>query len=68
MDELHKGTENRKITQVMTLDQTAAFDCVSHTILLGKLRRYKVGPAAARVDARLSNGTDRICDDRDREI
>ena len=30
----------------MTLDQTAAFDCVSHELLLGKLQRYKVGQDA----------------------
>ena len=30
----------------MTLDQTAAFDCVSFDILLGKLERYKIGQAA----------------------
>ena len=46
MDKLHEGAKTKKITSVMTLDQTAAFDCVSHEILLGKLERYRVGPAA----------------------
>ena len=46
MDELHEGIEKKKINQIMTLDQTAVFDCVSFDILIGKLERYKVGPEA----------------------
>ena len=42
-DELYEGVERKEMTSIMTLDQTAAFDCVSHELLLGKLRQYHVG-------------------------
>ena len=46
LDEIHQGTEQKKMTSIMTLDQMAAFDSVSHTLLLEKLERYQVGHEA----------------------
>ena len=46
VDEIYQGTEENKFTQVMALDQTSAFDCVSHVLLLEKLERYNVGARA----------------------
>ena len=40
LDEVYKSTEEKKMTQLMTLDLSAAFDTVSHPLLLLKLRRY----------------------------
>ena len=45
LDELHQGAEDRNMTSLMTLDLTAAFDTVSHRLLVEKLQRYNVGPA-----------------------
>ena len=45
-DEIYQGTEKNMFTSVMALDQTSAFDCISHRLLLEKLWRYKVGPQA----------------------
>ena len=46
LDELYQGTEDRKIGSMMALDQSTAFDCVSHTVLMRKLEKYKIGTAA----------------------
>ena len=46
LDEIHEGAEEGKITQMMTLDQTAAFDLVNHRLLIEKLTRYGVGGTA----------------------
>ena len=45
-DEIYEGAETKRITALMTLDQSAAFDCVSHGLLLAKLRRYKLSTEA----------------------
>ena len=37
-DNMYQATEDRMITQMMTVDQRAAFDCLSHKILVRKLR------------------------------
>ena len=37
LDEIHKGIEDKKITQMMAIDQSAAFDCVGRLLLLEKL-------------------------------
>ena len=47
-DEINQGIEINKITSVMALDQTAAFNCISFNLLLEKLERYQVGPDAHR--------------------
>ena len=36
------------MTELMALDQSAAFDAVSHDLLLEKLQRYKIGPEALK--------------------
>ena len=46
MDEVYQGTEEKKMTSMMTIDQSGAFDSVSHMLLLEKLHKYKVGPQA----------------------
>ena len=47
-DELYQGAEDKKITSIMTIDQSAAFDVVNHELLLQKLGRYNVGPGARK--------------------
>ena len=46
MDEIHQGAEDRMITSLMTVDQTAAFNTVRHDLLIENLTRYKVRPEA----------------------
>ena len=46
LDEIYQNTEDKLITSMMTLDLTAAFDTVSHKLLLEKLQRYRIGPGA----------------------
>ena len=46
MDEIHQSAENKCMTSLMMLDQTAAFDTVSHCLLVEKLAKYNVGPDA----------------------
>ena len=45
-DEMYQGTEDNKISSLMAVDQSAAFDCVEVELLLQKLQRYNVGPKA----------------------
>ena len=45
-DKIFQGAEDRKIMSVMVLDFTAASDCVSHPLLMKKLKIYKVGLVA----------------------
>ena len=42
VDELYQATEDGMISQLMTIDQSAAFDCISHVILLRKLEEYSI--------------------------
>ena len=42
-DKLYKSIDENKIASVMTIDQSAAFDCVPHQTLVDKLRIYNVG-------------------------
>ena len=41
-DEMYMATEKKRIVQLMTIDQSSAFDCINHTILLRKLRVYNM--------------------------
>ena len=43
MDAIATATDNNMVTTTMSLDLTAAFDCVEHTTLLQKLGYYGVG-------------------------
>ena len=43
MDEIYQGVEDKKFTEIMTVDQSSAFDCVCHDLLLEKLKRYNLG-------------------------
>ena len=38
LDEIQQGTEDKNITTLLTLDQSAAFDLVNHGLLLDKAR------------------------------
>ena len=42
MDIISTGTDANEITASMCVDQTAAFDCVEHDILLEKLEYYNL--------------------------
>ena len=39
-----KGADDNSITSTMSVDQTAAFDCVEHGTLLEKLKYYHISP------------------------
>ena len=39
-EELYRGADEKNVSVVMTLDQSAAFDCVQHQILMDKLALY----------------------------
>ena len=39
-DTIFEATEQNKITTIMTIDKSAAFDCVPHSLLLQKLSLY----------------------------
>ena len=41
-DIIYTATEENKFSQVMAIDQSAAFDCVDREILYKKLRKYKI--------------------------
>ena len=41
-DRLYQAIDERKISSLMTIDQSAAFDCVSHAILLRKMKVYRM--------------------------
>ena len=47
-DMIAKGTDENLITSTMSVDLTAAFDCVEHRILLDKLKFYNLDPNAMR--------------------
>ena len=46
LDELYQGVEDKDITSLMALDQSAAFDCVCPKILIDKMRLYNIGDDA----------------------
>ena len=37
LDELYQNTEERKITALMAIDQSIAFDCVNHEMLIDSI-------------------------------
>ena len=39
-EELYRGADEKKVSVIMTLDQSAAFNCVQHQILMDKLALY----------------------------
>ena len=58
IDELFQGAEDKKVSAIMAIDQTAAFDCADKEILLQKLERYNVGTEArAWIEDYLSSRT-----------
>ena len=44
VDTLYTATDDNLMTSMLALDQSAAFDCVSHQTLLRKLKIYKCSP------------------------
>ena len=47
-ENIYQGVEDRKISEIMTVDQSAAFDILSHQILLDKCQLYGVGTNALK--------------------
>ena len=47
-EKLYSAIDDNKISSVMTLDQSAAFDCVSFEILLRKLELYNLDKSALK--------------------
>ena len=45
-DGLYEGAEQKMMTSLMAVDQTAAFDTVNHRLLIEKLRLYNIGNRA----------------------
>ena len=43
LDEIYQGIEQNKVNSMMTVDQSAAFDCLQKDLLIQKLGRYNVG-------------------------
>ena len=46
LDDIYEGAEQRMMTSLMAVDQTAVFDTVNHRLLLEKLQRYGIGRSA----------------------
>ena len=43
---IYQGVEGKDISEILTVDQSAAFDTINHDILLDKLELYGVGAEA----------------------
>ena len=48
LDEIHQGTEEKKMSSMMAIDMSIAFDSVEHQRLLQKLKRYNLGSQALK--------------------
>ena len=46
LDEIYQGIEDNKLISMMTVDQSAAFDCLHRDLLLQKLSKYNIGQRA----------------------
>ena len=46
MNGLHEGADNKKISSIMAIDQSSAFDCVGHRNLIEKLKLYNLNQEA----------------------
>ena len=46
LDEIYQGIEDNKIISMMTVDQSAAFNCLHRDLLLQKLSKYNIGQGA----------------------
>ena len=44
IDRIYTATDRKMITTLLTIDESSAFDCVSYTILLEKMKLYKFSP------------------------
>ena len=42
-DRLYEAVDEKQVSTIMTIDQSAAFDCVPFDVLIGKLRLYNLG-------------------------
>ena len=49
MDTLFEAADNNEVSTVMTVDESLAFDCVPHWILLEKLRLYNFDNSALKL-------------------
>ena len=47
-EELYRCADEKKVSTIMTLDQSAAFDCIQHQLLIDKLRLYNLDDAALK--------------------
>ena len=45
-DRIYQGIENKDISEILTVDQSAAFDTINHEILLNKMELYGAGENA----------------------
>ena len=48
-DKLYQATEEKLITEVMTVDQSAAFDVLNHEILIRKFKHYNLSTEAVKL-------------------
>ena len=67
-DEIHQGAEDKCITALMALDQSAAFDCVNWQLLLQKTGEIWSRSRRERLDTRLFNIQNSICGDWGRAV